>query len=131
MHDFAHAPLSARKYAIWTTEGGIMALAFKDLSKSTQERVISKLALPKDEETVLRLRYIEEMSYSRIAAEMHMTVSSVGSFLTRTRKHVVQLSRECYDLADDDLRKVIDLLGWREIDWPVIYNRNKLTRGGK
>ncbi len=106
-----------------------MALSFKDLPKSTQERVIAKLTLQKDEETILRLRYLEEMSYSRIAAEMHMSVSSVGSFLTRTRKHVVQLSRECYDFADDDLKRAIDLLGWREIEWPVIYNRNKINRG--
>lgn len=42
-----------------------------------------------------------------------------------------KIAREYYDLADDDTRKIIGLLGWREIEWPVIQNRNKLNRKGE
>lgn len=108
-----------------------MTITFKELPKTTQRRLIERLGLPKDEQRVLTLRYVEELSYSRIAAEMHMSVSSVGSFLTRTRQHVIKIARECYDLADDDTKKIIDLLGWREIEWPITQNRNKLKRKGE
>ena len=113
------------------TWGYEMTITFKELPKSTQRRLIERLGLPKDEQRVMTLRYVEELSYSRIAAEMHMSVSSVGSFLTRTRQHVIKIARECYDLADDDTKKIIDLLGWREIEWPITQNRNKLKRKGE
>lgn len=48
--------------------------------------------------------------------------------LTKTRKHVVMLTNECYDLAPPEIQKTIDILGWRDIEWPIIYNRNKMQR---
>lgn len=50
-----------------------MTIAFRNLSKATQERIIKSLKLPKDKERLLMLRYVEEFSYARIAAEMNIS----------------------------------------------------------
>ena len=105
-----------------------MTISFDRLSKATQERLIKAFRLPENEERVLMLRYVFGFSYTRIAAEMNVSQKSVGPMLTRTRAHVIEIARECYELADEDTRKAIDMLGWREIEWPIIYNRNKLKR---
>ena len=109
-----------------------MTIAFRDLPKATQKRIIKSMCLPKNEERLLWLRYIEEFNYTRIAAELHISCSSVGPLLTKTRKHVIKIANECYELAPDEVKKSIDMLEWRSIEWPVIYNRNKIEReGGK
>ena len=102
-----------------------MYVSFDELPPSRQRHVLDALALKPDERTALMLRYVEELPYSAIATRMHLSETSVGPLLTRARRHAVELARKTYHIANDETRVMVDLLGWREVDWPVIYNRRR------
>lgn len=91
-----------------------MAKSFKELPKPLQRKLVERLGLPRNEERVLLLRYVKEFDYGRIAAEMNLSRSSIGPLLTKARKHMAASAVECYALADPDVQKIVDLLGWRE-----------------
>ena len=102
-----------------------MYVSFDELPPQRQASLLSSLALRPEERRLLLLRYVNGLDYSSIAAEMRLAKSSVGPLLTRARRHAVELARKTYHIAGDETRVMVDLLGWREVDWPVIYNRRR------
>lgn len=102
-----------------------MHLKFDSLPKAEKRYMIERFGLPKMEEDVLMLKYVHGMSYQRIASELHISEKSVGAELTKARKHIVSVSKELYPIADDRMKLLIDAVGWLELDWPVILNRNR------
>lgn len=101
-----------------------MYVSFDELPKQVKARLIREFGLSETESELLSLRYVEELSYAQIAARMCVSQSSVGTMLTRARRHVVRLARRLYPFADEWVRGYIDLLGWRVLEWPVIGSRN-------
>lgn len=89
-----------------------MCIAFQDLPKHEKVYIIIKLGLSAKEEKLLYLKYVENMSYDQIAREMSLSPKSVGALLTRVRKHAVRIANECYFLADDKCREIIDKVDW-------------------
>lgn len=102
-----------------------MTMSFADLPKPEKVFLIEGFGLTDDEESLMLLKYVEEASYSTIAAELGVSRSSVGAMLTRVRKHMVSIAKELYPIADDRTRHLIDVLGWLTLEWPTMKNRNK------
>lgn len=100
-------------------------LKFADLPKREQAYLIECFGLSSRESKLLTLKYVEELDYTRIAAEMNISESSVGRSLDRARNHAVDVAKHLYPIADERLRHLIDALGWRELEWPVISNRRR------
>lgn len=104
-------------------------MSFERLPKGSQEHLLSTLGSPDDERQLLRLRYVMEYSRREIAAQMGISHKSVGRAVYRAKEHAVEIARRLYPLADEKSRMLIDVLGWREIPWPVETNRRKVNRG--
>ena len=98
-----------------------MCIRFQDLPKHEKVYIILKLGLPRREEQLLYLKYVENFSYQMIAAEMNVSPKSVGPMLTKVRKHAVKIAIECYDLADDRCKMII-----KKVDWADSRARNRV-----
>lgn len=98
---------------------------FEDLPAREIAYLIDVFGLSDFETRILTLRYVMRLSYAEIAATMHLSEKSVGGLLSRARRHMFEIANNLYDLQDERARKLIDVLGWRELDWPVIRNRNR------
>lgn len=103
-------------------------LDFDNLPKPEKEYMIRAFGLRGNEEEILLLRYVYGFSYRRIADEMNLSERSVGNSLTRARRRMVDIAKDCYPLADERLRSLIDVVGWRELEWPTLGNRHKKAR---
>ena len=104
-------------------DGVIMYIAFASLPKDEQEYILNRLNLSHFENEMLKLRYVRELSYDAIAAELNVSPKSVGSLLTKARKRMVEVASSLYELLEERARKVIDKLGWRELSWEEIAGR--------
>lgn len=102
-----------------------MLIDFDRLPRREKAYMIESFGLSEREAEVLRLRYVDGLSYSRIAAEMNMSEKSVGNALMRARKHMVEIAKACYPLADERLKSLIDTVGWVELEWPTLGSRKK------
>ena len=91
-----------------------MSIAFNDLPKHEKVYIIEKLGLAESEERLLYLKYVEGFSYHRIAAEMNLSPKSVLPLLTRVRKHAIKIANECYDMADDRCKMIIEKVYWAD-----------------
>lgn len=98
-------------------------MTFENLPRAEKEFLLEKMGLPDKEFKVLWLRYVDDFSYRRIAAEIRVSPKSVGNLLTRARIHVVDIAKTCYPIADDRTKHLIDTVGWRELEWPTLKNR--------
>lgn len=98
-----------------------MSITFNDLPKYEKAYIIDKLGLSEREERLLHLKYVEGFSYHRIAAEMNLSPKSVGPLLTRVRKHAIRIANECYDMADDRCKMIIE-----KVDFADKYAKNRL-----
>lgn len=98
-----------------------MSITFNDLPKHEKAYIIDKLGLSEREERLLHLKYVEGFSYHRIAAEMNLSPKSVGPLLTRVRKHAIRIANECYDMADDRCKMIIE-----KVDFADKCSKNKL-----
>lgn len=85
-----------------------MSITFNDLPRHEKAYIIDKLGLSERDERLLHLKYVEGFSYHRIAAEMNLSPKSVGPLLTRVRKHAIMIANECYDMADDRCKMIIE-----------------------
>ena len=89
-----------------------MAITFDELPRHEKVYILCRLGLPKREEDLLWLKYIEQRSYAEIAAELNLSEKSIGPLLTKTRKHAITIATECYDLADDRCKAIIKKVDW-------------------
>lgn len=89
-----------------------MSITFAELPRAEKVYILSVFGLPSMEERLLFLRYVECSSYDRIAAELNISPKSVGTMLTRARRHAKLIANELYAIADDRCREIIDRLGW-------------------
>lgn len=102
-----------------------MYLSFDALPKREKAHMIDAFGLSETESRILTLRYVNGFSYQRIAAEMCVSVKSVGNMLTRSRRHMVDIAKTLYPIADERTRHLIDVLGWVDLDFPTISSRNE------
>lgn len=100
-----------------------MYISFASLPKNEQEYLLNRLNLSNTENTLLKLRYVKELSYNAIAAELNISPKSVGALLTRARKHTVSVASKLYCVLETKAKLLIDKLGWRELTWEEIANR--------
>lgn len=98
---------------------------FEDLPRREKAYMLDAFGLPDREDEILRLRYVDGYGYPRIAAEMHVSESSVGALLTRARKHMVEIAKQLYPIADERTRHLVDVLGWVELEWPTLESRRR------
>lgn len=102
-----------------------MYVEFEELPITEQRYLISRLGLPAREKRILELRYAEGFSYDRIAAEMCLSKSSIGSMLSKARKHAVSLAKALYPICDDRAQRLIAIIGWDSLEWPTLESRRK------
>lgn len=100
-----------------------MYISFASLPKDERHYLLKRLHLSRAENEVLKLRYIEELSYRNIAAQLNISNNSVGPMLTKARKHMVSVASGIYDLLEERAKKLIDTLGWKELSWEEIAGR--------
>lgn len=100
-----------------------MYMSFDRLPKAEKIYLIETFGLPEREEQILKLAFVDRLSSSGIAAEMFVSQKSVGRLLHNAKKHMVEIAKQCYDISDDRTRKLIDILGWKVLDWPTLKNR--------
>ena len=85
--------------------------------------LLEAFSLPEDESRILFLKYVFGFSYQRIAGEMNISEKSVGALLSRARKDIVTIAKECYDISDDKTKSIIRTCGWDVLEWPTLKNR--------
>lgn len=103
-------------------------MEFEKLPRSDKEYLIREFGLPDREERLMLLKFVMGYTTSEIAAEMSISPKSVGHMVNDVKKHMVEIAKNCYWTRDDKAKELIDILGWRELKWPILTNKRIINR---